>query len=129
MIADVLVEVRARTIDQTFSYVIPSNLKDKIKVGIRVLVPFGSRNVEGFVLNIKNESSLELKSIADVIDNEPVLNKEMLDLGLFLQKRTLATLISCYQTMLPKALKAKKGCKINEKYITYIRLIDKNYIT
>ena len=128
MIADVLVEVRARTIDQTFSYVIPSNLKDKIKVGIRVLVPFGSRNVEGFVLNIKNESSLELKSIADVIDNEPVLNKEMLDLGLFLQKRTLATLISCYQTMLPKALKAKKGCKINEKYITYIRLIDKNYI-
>lgn len=128
MVADVLVEVSAKAIDQTFSYLIPDTLKDKVKVGVRVYVPFGNRKIEGFVLAIKDESDIELKEIIEVIDNEPVLNDEMLDLGLFLKKRTLSNLISCYQTMLPKALKAKKGIKINEKYITYVRLIDFDYI-
>ena len=50
MVADVLVEIKAKQIDQTFTYNIPSYLKGIIKVGARVLVPFGNRKIEGFVL-------------------------------------------------------------------------------
>ena len=41
---------------------------------------------------------------------------ELLDLGKWLAKKTLSSLISCYQVMLPKALKAKKGSQVSKKY-------------
>ena len=53
MVADVLVELKAKEIDQTFTYKIPSNLLDKVEVGKRVLVPFGKQKLEGFVLNFE----------------------------------------------------------------------------
>ena len=73
------------------------------------------------------ESDYELKEIIDLIDIEPVLNKEMLELGKYISKKTLCNLINSYQTMLPTALKAHKNFKVNKKYITYIKLIDNNY--
>ena len=41
MIIGVLVELSNKNIDKIFDYSVPDNLKDKIKVGIRVKVPFG----------------------------------------------------------------------------------------
>ena len=53
MVAEVLVEIKARNVDKCFSYNIPQNLIDKVKIGIRVSVPFGKQNIEGIVLNIR----------------------------------------------------------------------------
>ena len=130
MYIDVLVELKAKQIDKTFTYLVPNNLKNKVKVGIRVIVPFGKQKLEGFVLNItdKKDIDYELKEIIDVVDIEPVLNSEMLELGKYISKKTLCNLISAYQTMLPAALKAHKDFVVNKKYISYIKLIDKNYI-
>ena len=57
-----------------------------------------------------------------------VLTEELIELGKYMSKKTLANLISCYQTMLPKALKASFKTNINKKYETYVELIDNNYI-
>lgn len=128
MKVDVLVELKVKGIDQTFTYLVPDNLKDKIQVGIRVLVPFGRQQLEGFVVNINNkELDYKLKEIIDIIDLEPVLTNEMLELGKYISNKTLCNLISAYQTMLPRALKAKKGLNINKKYVTYLKL-NKDYI-
>ena len=127
MYAEVLIEIKAKNIDKTFTYEI-GNLN--IQVGMRVLVPFGKQKLEGFVLNIhNNKPEYNTKAIISAIDEEPVLNKEMLDLGKYISKKTLCNLISAYQTMLPTALKAKNGKVVNKKYISYITLIDKNYET
>ena len=130
MFAQVLVELKAKKIDKTFTYLIPEKLKDKVKIGIRVLVPFGHQTLEGFVLNIEDYKDIDydLKEIIDIIDIEPVLNKEMLELGEYISKKTLCNLIHAYQTMLPTALKAHKNLKVNKKYISYITLIDDSYI-
>ncbi|MDD2377301.1 MAG: primosomal protein N' [Bacilli bacterium] len=130
MIIEVLVEIRAKQIDKTFTYLVPESLISKVKVGIRVLVPFGKQQLEGFVLKIVDNTSFEyeLKEIIDVIDNEPVINEEMMELGKYISKKTLSNLISAYQTMLPAALKAKNKFKVNKKYISYIKLVDHNYI-
>lgn len=120
MVADVLVELKAKNIVNTFTYLIPKNMY--VEVGMRVLVPFGKQKVEGFVLKIKDlvEIDYKLKSIIACIDEAPVLNKEMLELGSFMQSKTLCSLITCYQTMLPKALKAKNGVVVNKKYNNYL---------
>lgn len=126
---NVLVELKAKGINQTFTYLVPTNLEDKINIGIRVLVPFGKQKLEGFVLSIVDEKiEYKLKEIIDIIDDKPILNNEMLELGKYISKKTLCSLISAYQTMLPSALKAHKGFVVNKKYITCLKLIDNDYI-
>lgn len=125
MVAQVLTQIKAKQVDKTFTYNIPDHLQDKIKIGIRVTIPFGSQKLEGFVLEVKDSQEqydYELKDIIDVVDDEPVLNEEMLELGKVISEKTLCTLVSAYQTMLPKALKAKVNNKINKKYETYVEI-------
>lgn len=122
MIIGVLVELSNKNIDRVFDYSVPDCFLDKIKLGIRVKVPFGKMELEGFVVEVKDSSDIEVKDILDVIDDEAILNSELLELGKKMQEATLATLISCYQIMLPKALKAKNGQVINKKFDTYYYL-------
>lgn len=122
LIIGVLVELSNKNIDRVFDYSVPDCFLDKIKLGIRVKVPFGKMELEGFVVEIKGSSDIEVKDILDVIDDEAILNSELLELGKKMQEATLATLISCYQIMLPKALKAKNGQVINKKFDTYYYL-------
>ena len=125
LIVGVLVEISAKAVDKVFEYNVPSELINDIKVGIRVSVPFGRMNLEGFVLEIKDSktTSKDLKDIIGIIDKDIVLNKELLELGKVMRDNTLSTLISCYQVMLPKALKA--GSCGNIKYDTYYKLNNK----
>ena len=122
MVVGVLVELSNKNIDKVFDYNVDSNLQNLIKLGIRVKVPFAHQTLEGFVVEIKESSNIELKSIIDVIDTDVVLNSELLKLGKIMQEKTLSTLISCYQVMLPKALKAKNGTIINKKYDIFYKL-------
>ena len=55
MYANVIIEYGAKAVDKEYTYIIPSNLRNKIKIGHRVNVPFNNRDIEGFVLNITNE--------------------------------------------------------------------------
>ena len=123
MIVGVLVEITNRNVDRVFDYNVPKDLINDIKVGIRVSVPFGRMVLEGFVVEVKSKSSLsELKDVIDIIDRDIVLNEELLSLGKVMRDKTLATLISCYQVMLPKALKAKKNSNISIRYNTFYSL-------
>ncbi len=116
MTVGVLVEISNKSVDKIFDYNVPSSLESKIQVGVRVSVPFGKMILEGFVLEIKDSADRELKDILDVVDDDIVLNDELIELGKEIKRRTLSPLISCYQVMLPKALKAKSGRDISIKY-------------
>ena len=120
MVVSVLVEVN---IDKVFDYNVPDRLKDSIKIGIRVLVPFGNRSLEGFIINIKNDSNYELKDVLEVIDDNAILNEELLALGKEISRNNICNLTSVYQSMLPVGLKASKDRKISIRKNNYIRLI------
>ena len=128
MIVSVLVEVNVNKINKTFDYNVPDLLKDSIEVGKRVLVPFGKNNIEGFILEIKNNSEVKnLKNISEVIDENPILNKELLELGKRISNENVCSLVSIYQAMLPKGMKAKKNNKVSIKTRDYIVLTNNNY--
>ncbi len=126
MYVDVLVETKVRSNDMVFTYKLSSSLNSDI-IGKRVLVPFSNRVVEGFVINygVKKDEYV-VKDIIDVIDEEPVLNKELLELGKFMSKKYLCPLIYAYQAMLPRALKANHKVNDKIKYQTYVSLNDKS---
>ncbi len=122
MVVSVLVEVSSTNVDKTYDYLVPSTLEKDIKIGVRVEVEFGSRNIIGFILDIKDYSDIDgLKPIKNIIDKDVVLTDELLDLGKWMKEETLSTLISCFQVMLPKALKAHNN-NINKKYDYYYSL-------
>lgn len=128
MYIEVLVELKIKKIDQTFTYSVPSNMINDIEIGKRVLVPFGNQKLEGFILNISNNKpEFKTKDIISIIDDTPVLNEELLDLGIYISKKTLTNRITAYQTMLPSALKAKNKTNINKKYVTYLKLTNQDY--
>lgn len=129
MIAKVLVEINNINVDKTFDYIVPFEYIEKIKIGMRVKVPFASRELEGFVLDLVNstDDNYELKEIISIVDTEPILNNELLHLGKFMSKKYFSTLISCYQTMLPKALKAQNKTTINKKMIKYVELCSNSF--
>ena len=126
MYAEVLIEYSAKSIDKTFTYIIPNHLINDIKPGMKVLVPFGTKIINGFVTKIINEyqDSYELKEIDSIVDKYLCLNKEMIELGSYLQQRTLCTKIAAYQTMLPSSLKVNNNSKDLSKYLIYIELND-----
>ncbi len=129
MIAKILVEINNINVDKTFDYIVPFEYIENIKIGMRVKVPFASRELEGFVLDLVNnaDDNYELKEIISIVDEKPILNNELLHLGQFMSKKYFSTLISCYQTMLPKALKAQNKTTINKKMIKYVELCSNSF--
>ncbi len=124
MIASILIQYSVKSLNKVFDYLIPNSLKDNIKVGNKVIVPFGSSKVEGFVLNIHNniDKSLEYREIIEIQESDFYLSEELLKLGKYMSDSLLCNLISCYQVMLPKALKASLKTNINRKYETKVYL-------
>ena len=108
MIAEVIVDVPAQQTDRPFDYKIPEKWTGIIREGMRVTVPFGPRKLLGFVVRLKDHTEVKgLKSISSLLDIEPALNHELLELGHWLADETMCFKISAFQAMLPAALKAK----------------------
>jgi primosomal protein N' (replication factor Y) (superfamily II helicase) len=106
-IASVIVDVAAKQTDRTFDYLIPEKWEDVLQKGMRVVVPFGPRKVQGFVVGMKEHSEFKkLKPIAELLDPYPVLTEELLQLGHWLTEKTLCFAISAFQAMLPAAMKS-----------------------
>ncbi|MGF7533250.1 primosomal protein N' [Bacillus mexicanus] len=108
--AEVIVDVSTKNIDRPFDYKIPDHLKGMIKTGMRVIVPFGPRKIQGFVTAVKDASDLSgksVKEVEDLLDLTPVLTEELMDLSSWLSDKTLSFKITALQAMLPAALKAK----------------------
>lgn len=124
MYIEVLTQISAKAVDQTFTYRVPKDMEDSIKVGIRVKIPFGKMVLEGFVMSIKDSTNYDkdkIKDIISIVDSEPVLNKEMIKLGSYMSDKLLCSKVSAYQVMLPKALKAEVDSNIKIKYDKYLR--------
>ncbi|UKJ46316.1 primosomal protein N' [Lysinibacillus sp. 1 U-2021] len=110
LIAEIIVDVSTYHVDRPFDYQVPVEWVSVIELGSRVKVPFGPRNVLGFVVGLKKETDVplnKLKAINQILDMEPVLTEEMLRMAKWLKNDTICYEIDALQVMLPSALRAK----------------------
>ncbi|MCL1989371.1 MAG: primosomal protein N' [Defluviitaleaceae bacterium] len=109
VVVEVVVDIKNKAVDRVFDYEVPDALTELAVPGVRVMAPFGSRHLAGFILRVKASSDFEgkLQSITKVVDVVPVLNTELLELGQQLAKETGATMIACFDAMIPAAMKIK----------------------
>lgn len=109
-LAYVAVENVAYHFDILYSYIIPEDLLEKVKPGVRVQVPFGKGTAKrhGIVFSLgKEEADPRYKKIAKVLDSSPVLNEEMIKLAAFLKERTFCTYYEAAKVQLPTGFALK----------------------
>ncbi|ADC87783.1 MULTISPECIES: primosomal protein N' [Staphylococcus] len=112
MIAKVIVDIPSKSVDFTFDYVIPKRLAAFVQVGVRVVVPFGPRTVQGYVMDIQSHpdqdiDETKLKEIKEVQDIQPELTSELIQLSAWMSNYHVTKRISVLEAMLPSAIKAK----------------------
>jgi primosomal protein N' (replication factor Y) (superfamily II helicase) len=124
MYAEVLIEYQTKSLDRAFTYIVPDNLINTIRVGMHVSIPFNNRVINGFVINLFDNynKEYELKSIISIIDEDIVLNDELLSVAKYIHNKTLSPLISSIQAMYPSSLKIKDKHHNYYKYDIYIKL-------
>lgn len=125
MVVGVLVDRTNLSVNKVYHY--NYNLDKKISIGSRVLVDFHNKLSEALIVSFPKETELKkLKEVIEVIDEESILTLELLKLGRFMEKRYFTSLMSCYQTMLPKPFKLGTQEKLQDKKITYYFLDKEN---
>lgn len=123
LIATVAVENTFFSALSDYDYYIPEELKEAITEGTRVKVPFGKGNAlrNGVVIKIFEAINTGLKEIKAVDKNASVLDREMVELALWLKERCFCTTYDCLRQMLPRGID-----KVGSKSEKMMRLADEN---
>ena len=103
MFVEVIVDILNSEVDRIFDY----EISTPVAVGTRVLVPFGNRKLEGYVLNTKQTSNLDKSKIKRVIDfdDKPVIIPEMLELIDYMTKTFNIRKIDAIRLFIPAGLR------------------------
>lgn len=89
-------------VNDPFSYSVPHELIERIKPGMRILIPFKNREMVGCVVGFRNEtSSPKTKDIISVLDEEPVLSEELLALTAWMKDYYCSSWGEAIQLTLP----------------------------
>ena len=115
MIAEVIVDIAASETDRIFDYL----CDDGITVGCRVRAPFGGKTLPGFVMRIKESSSLppeKLKKVFPTPDELPALNSECLQLAEKLAARYRVPKALTLRLFLPSEMRTGKVRELMRNY-------------
>ncbi|MDD6719819.1 primosomal protein N' [Lactobacillus porci] len=106
MIAQVIVDVAAKQTDRVFEYHVPASLE--VSIGDRVVVPFGRRKVQGFIVGLTDRTDYpgQLKDLLLVLDELAPLTPELVQLSSDLAQDIFAYRISILKAMLPGVMRA-----------------------
>lgn len=120
MFAKVIIDQDVKALDKDFEYSVPEDMQ--VCVGERVIVPFGSRYLQGFIVGLSDKCSYDadkVKPITRKIEDFPVIKKEMLELMFYMADKLHLKLASCLRLFLPSEMRTDK---IKELVIRYVKL-------
>lgn len=120
MIAEVIIDSRAKNLNRVFDYKIPKDLEDVIDVGSRVLVPFANFKAleQGYVIKLKQSSEYEVKEIAGLEDN---LSKERIELARYMARKYFCNVSECIKLMVTPGTRNKQK-KVQDKKMNFVYL-------
>ncbi len=109
----VLIDIPVKDLDNCYTYHISEDLENELAFGKRVLVEWGRRKVEGYIID-DNASSpgIDTKPVLSILDREPVLNPELYQLARWLAETCMCPLTVAINVMIPRKLSRKSGRRV-----------------
>lgn len=100
MFAEIILNKKSKELNKVFDYIIPKGMEN-IKLGDRVIVPFGANNktTDGIVTDIKSTSQFANKEIAEIKNS--YLSKEDVEFAKMMARRYFCNEFECIKLMLP----------------------------
>ena len=110
-----------------FDYAVPPQFRNRVAVGKRVWVPFRNRTIVGFVVKVSNTTGIRrTRDIKDIIDDEPILSKEMLELTRWIADYYFCSWGEAIESAIPGPFKRGKTSIRLRKDIDSIPGVDEN---
>jgi primosomal protein N' (replication factor Y) (superfamily II helicase) len=99
---------------QTFTYKVPEDLELSAKMGVRAVAPFGKRTLTGFIVSTSSKTSVKekIKSIYDVLDDKPIIDKLSLKFYNWLSDYYLSSLGEALRLAVPLGTEVESKRKI-----------------
>ena len=122
MIAEIIIDSKAKSLNRKFDYEIPQDLEDIVDVGSRVLVPFGNFKTleQGYIIKIKERTEYKVKPIAGLEENLP---PEKIKLARWMARKYFCNVSECIKLMLTPGTRAKnKDDRVQDKNINFVYL-------
>lgn len=107
--AKIIVDISQEKLDKTFDYRIPERLKERLMVGMQVVVPFGNRQMKGYIVELTDEVDYDEEKLKDVLsiakDSIPI-ESHLIALAGWMRRNYGGTMNHALKTVIP--IKAKK---------------------
>ena len=105
-----------------FTYAVPKEIEAQVRFGMRLVVPLGrSKTYVALAIKVHEEKpSFNVKSVLEVMDDEPVLTESQFKLWKWIADYYMSPLGEVYNAAMPLGLKQRDGFK--PKMETYITL-------
>lgn len=101
MYIDVIFRNKSKMTNRLYSYY----SSEDVEVGMRVIVPFGKSNINKLALvvriNDNPRKDIDYKEIISVVDLNPIVTQESIDIAFFMVDKYLSDYSSAFQTILP----------------------------
>lgn len=104
MIAEVVLNAFSGATDNIYHYIVPENIREYVRVGVRVFVPFGRGNklLEAYVLSLVDYSDYDnLKEIDSIEDTYSYFDEKAVELIKFMVHRYFSSYISAIKAVIP----------------------------
>ncbi len=97
-------------LDRPFTYSLPDTLRHRVRVGSRLIVPFGTRKLTGVILRCHDDPPpVATRDALRLIDSEPVLSAELMALGRWIAGYYCSPLGDVLRGMLPLSSEIRRG--------------------
>lgn len=126
MIAEVVINSIAKSLNKEFHYIIPINFEKDIKIGMKVIVPFGNMKVpeEAFVTGIIQESKYANKEIISI---EEGIDEDSIKLAKLMSRKYFCNISDCIKLMSPPgSLKKNVSLRSKDKTGRFVYLSSSN---
>lgn len=124
MYAKVIVDISNNELDRIFDYAVGDM---ELEPGYRVKVPFGSRQIEGYVIDLNDKTDLppeKIKPITARLDDYPVITAEMLSLMRFMCDKYHLRVVDALRLFIPAQMRGGKVKELSKKIVTVNKDVD-----
>ncbi|MCR4402178.1 MAG: primosomal protein N' [Firmicutes bacterium] len=109
MFAEVVVDVPTVKAQKPFHYGVPARLRESVRVGSAVVVPFGGRRLVGYVVGfVETPDVASVKDIIEVSRQAEPLSEEMMTLATWMTSRYVCLPAEAIAQMFPAAVRRGK---------------------